>query len=141
MQSIRGRPRCAWKPHGILPASAPSRHGDHYMTEPANAPLLPKRIEFASEVLFQELKGEAVLLDLKAERYYGLDDIAMRMWQLVSESGDVMAARARLLEEFEVEPEILDRDLASQIAQWVEAGLVSPVEPVRVPSSTESTSA
>jgi hypothetical protein len=75
--------------------------------------------------MFQELKGEAVLLDLKAERYFGLDDIAMRMWQLLAESGDVMAARTRLLQEYEVEPETLDRDLASLIAQWVEAGLVS----------------
>lgn len=40
---------------------------------------LPTRVEISPEVLFQELQGEAVLLNLTSERYYGLDDVGMRM--------------------------------------------------------------
>jgi hypothetical protein len=33
------------------------------------------------EVLVQELEGEAVLLNLASERYFGLDDVGTRIWQ------------------------------------------------------------
>ena len=33
-------------------------------------------------VLFQEIGGEAVLLDLASERYFGLDDVGTRIRQL-----------------------------------------------------------
>ncbi len=44
------------------------------------------RVSAATDVLVQELAGEAVLLNLKTEQYFGLDAVGARMWQsLVSE--------------------------------------------------------
>ena len=86
---------------------------------------LPLTVTISPDVLLQELNGEAVLLDLKNERYYGLDDIGTRMWQLLDSNGRVDAACARLLQEYEVDETTLKDDLADLINQLAEAGLIS----------------
>ncbi len=86
---------------------------------------LPKHVTASSDTLFQELDGEAILLDLQTEHYYGLDDIAARMWQLLAEQGDVEAVVAQLLDEYDVDEATLRRDLANLIAALRQAGLVS----------------
>lgn len=41
------------------------------------------------EVLFQEVSGEIVLLDLASESYFGLDEIGARIWALLNEEKTV----------------------------------------------------
>ncbi len=86
--------------------------------------VLPSRVDVPSHILFQELEGEAVLLNLENERYYGLDDVGTRIWQLLAEQGDVLAAFERLRNEYDVEEDVLRRDLAQWIAKLAEAGLL-----------------
>jgi len=71
------------------------------MMQFANRVVVPKH------VLVRHLDGESVLLNLETEKYFGLDTTGTRMWELVTTSPSVDAAYARLLEEFEVEPELL----------------------------------
>ena len=52
-------------------------------------PRLADQITVSPEVLFQEVGGEAVLLDLASESYFGLDDVGMRIWQLLQEQGSL----------------------------------------------------
>ena len=76
-------------------------------------------------MLFQELNGEAVLLDLKTERYFGLDDVGLRMWHLLESNGHVDTACARLLQEYTVDETTLKDDLAELIDKLAEAGLIT----------------
>ena len=92
-------------------------------------PSLPTQVEISPEALFQELEGETVLLNLQSERYYGLDDVGTRMWQLLAENGDVAAALAQLLQEYAVEPAQLEADLAALIGRLAEAGLLAVTPP------------
>ena len=85
---------------------------------------LPSRVDVPSDVLFQELEGEAVLLNLKTERYYGLNAVGTRMWQLLTAEGDVNAAFKQLSHEYAVSPEVLREDMAALIAQLAEVGLL-----------------
>lgn len=85
---------------------------------------LPDQIEIPSQVLFQVLEGEAVLLNLESERYYGLDDIGTRLWQLLAENGDVNAALVQLQSEYDVEADALREDMAKFFARLSEAGLL-----------------
>jgi hypothetical protein len=39
--------------------------------------------------MFQEIGGEAVILNLKTERYIGLDDMGTRIWKFLEASGSV----------------------------------------------------
>ena len=93
---------------------------------------LPTRITLSPEVFFQELEGEAILLDLHNEYYYSLDDVGTRMWQLLVEHGDVATVVERLLAEYDVDEATLRRDLAQLIAALADAGLVT-VEPANTP--------
>lgn len=86
---------------------------------------LPKRVIPSPEVLFRELEGEAVMLDLGSERYYGLDEVGARIWQLLDEHHDVETVVAQVLSEYEVEEEQLRSDLADLIENLVDAGLVT----------------
>ena len=85
---------------------------------------LPRRVVPSSDVLFRELDGEAVMLDLKSERYYGLDEVGTRIWQLVEEHGDVQAVIEQMLLEYEVEEDQLRADLKDLFASLMEAGLI-----------------
>jgi hypothetical protein len=46
---------------------------------------LDSRVKVNDDVLFQELQGEAVLLNLKSGVYFGLDPVGTRIWQLFAE--------------------------------------------------------
>jgi len=85
---------------------------------------LPKTVSFSPDVLFRELDGEGVLLDLETEQYYTLDDIGVRMWQLLHENKEVELVVAPLLGEYDVDEATLRQDLAKLIARLSEAGLI-----------------
>ena len=86
---------------------------------------LPKRVAIPPDVLSRELDDEGVLLNLETERYYTLDDVGIRMWQLLAEHGDVETVVAQLLDEYDVEQATLRHDLADLIAGLVEADLMT----------------
>ena len=79
-------------------------------------------------VLFRELDGEAVVLNLQNEMYYGLDDVGTRMWMLLSTSDSVGTAMDTLLEEFDVSPETLEQDLAKMITELKSHGLLETAD-------------
>ena len=85
---------------------------------------LPTLVTISPNVLFQELDGEAILLNLQNEHYYSLKESGVRMWQLLAEHGDVATVTEQLLEEYDVEEATLNRDLTNLIAWLTERGLV-----------------
>lgn len=97
---------------------------------PTAAPLLPdafasQRFTVSPRVLCQEVAGEAVLLDLDSEKYFGLNAVGLRIWQLL-QTGDDPAAILRTLErEYEAEPATLAADLQDLVQRLHQAGLVS----------------
>ena len=94
------------------------------MTKSATRPSLADHVTISREVLFQELDGEAVLLDLASESYFGLDDVGTRIWQLLQEHGSLRKVFDIMLEEFDVQPERLEQDLLKHIGELADAGLV-----------------
>jgi len=82
------------------------------------------RISVPAHVLVRQLDGESVLLNLDTERYFGLDAMGTRMWQELTVSPDIAAAFAKLLEEFDVEPEILRNHLTELLGRLVDNGLL-----------------
>lgn len=85
---------------------------------------IPHKLEIPPGVLAREVDGETVLLDLDGGRYYGLDPVGTRLWQLLGEGAD----RARIIEvlerEYEVGRERLGADLERLLAELLEAGLL-----------------
>jgi hypothetical protein len=82
------------------------------------------RILVPPDILISQVGGESVILNLKSEHYFGLDDIGTEMWAAITNSESIQAAYEKLLNEYEVEPEQLKRDLQNLIQKLVEHGLV-----------------
>lgn len=82
------------------------------------------RVRVPADVLVQELPGESVLLNLKNERYFGLDDMGTSMWKSLTMAPNLQAAHAALLADYEVDAQQLHHDLQQFLEQLVEHGLV-----------------
>ena len=88
------------------------------------------RIRPHPDVLVQTLPdGEAVLLHMGSEVYFGLDPIGARMWETLADTGDIETTASRLLSEFEVEESRLLSDLRQLVAELTEAGLLEVAAP------------
>ncbi|MBC7260572.1 MAG: PqqD family protein [Chloroflexi bacterium] len=85
---------------------------------------LESRVTIGKEVLFQDLGGEAVLLNLESGKYYGLDEVGTRMWSLLIEHGQVKGAYTALLAEYDVSEERLEEDLLHFVDELVSHGLL-----------------
>jgi hypothetical protein len=86
--------------------------------------VLPPAVKISDQVLFQEIEGECVLLNLKNEQYFGLNEIATRMWQLLSINPKTDLALRSLLDEYNVSEEILRNDMAVIIRDMQNQNLV-----------------
>jgi hypothetical protein len=82
------------------------------------------RVSIPSDVIFHDLNGEAVLLNLQTGKYFGLDSTGTRIWNLLVEFGSPGMAYNVLLEEFDVDAQHLNEDLLAWIDQLVERGLI-----------------
>jgi len=82
------------------------------------------KINIPPEILFQELSGEAVVLNLENGHYYGLDEVGTRMWALLAEHGQLAPVINILLQEYDVDEDRLRTDLQSLIDDLIEQGLL-----------------
>lgn len=78
----------------------------------------------SAEVLLQEVGSDSVLLDLKSECYFGLDETGTRIWRLIEANGDLKAVHSAMLAEYDVEPGRLEGDISDLVTRLAEAGLV-----------------
>ncbi len=82
------------------------------------------RISVPDGVLLRELDEESLFLNLESECYFGLDDVGTRMWAALTEASSIQEAYEALLAEYDVPPEILERDLTALIEKLSQHGLV-----------------
>lgn len=92
-------------------------------------PTLSQRARQSEDVLFQEVGGEAVLLDLASESYFGLDPVGTRFWSLLEGSTSLASVHQAMLAEYDVEPGQLESDLLALVSRLAEAGLVTLESP------------
>jgi len=89
--------------------------------------ILPSRVDVSPNVMLQDLGDESVLLNLDNDRYYGLDDVGTKMWQLMAEHGDIETVVDRLLIDYagQTDAPTVRRDLGTLINKLTEAGLLT----------------
>jgi len=87
-----------------------------------------QKITFADTVFAQEVDGEMVLLDMNSENYFGLDEVGTAIWQAMQENGVLQEVYNTLLEQYDVEEEVLQKDLLDFVEKLVESGLVEVEE-------------
>ena len=95
------------------------------MTPTPESVTLHSTVVRSEQVMVQDVGGEAVLLDLASEQYFGLDPVGTRVWTLFAESENLGTVLARLCEEFDADPARIERDLLALTHELAAAGLVS----------------
>ena len=86
------------------------------------------RLKTAPQVRSREIGGEAVLLDLEAGTYFGLNAAGAVVWKCVERSKSLGEVHAALTGHFEVDAERAWADLVELIGNLLDRGLVT-VEP------------
>jgi Coenzyme PQQ synthesis protein D (PqqD) len=86
-------------------------------------------ISISPDVMVRKVGEESVLLDLKTERYLGLDDVSARFWDLLTSGGSIQSAYEKLLTEFEVDPKRLLNDLDDFVQELRQLGLIEQSQP------------
>ncbi len=82
------------------------------------------KVRIPDDVLVSQLDGESVLLKLKSESYFGLDNIGTRIWELLISSDSIQRAYDVILSEFDVDPAQFRRDLAELLDSLLQQGLL-----------------
>lgn len=90
-------------------------------------------ITIPADILFHELSGEAVLLNLDSGKYYGLDEIGTRIWMLLSEYRNLNTVFQILLDEYNVEEDRLSVDLIKLVEDLVKNGLLQVDASAEIP--------
>jgi hypothetical protein len=75
------------------------------------------------DVLVRDVDREAVLLDLEAGTYFGLNGVGTRIWHLLERDGRLKTVFDALCEEYEAAPDDIERDLLALVTRLVEARL------------------
>src|ERR671925_449544 len=83
------------------------------------------RAVVAPDVMFRHVGDESVILDLKTERYLGLDEVGTRMWNVVLDSPSIESAYETLAAEYDVDPARLRRELKEFLHKLVDHGLIA----------------
>ena len=77
----------------------------------------------SKDAVFRDLDGEAVILDLNAGTYFGLNEVGTRIWQLMVEDGKLRGVFDALCTEYDAAPDVVERDLLALVSSLVEARL------------------
>jgi hypothetical protein len=82
------------------------------------------KIRIPDDVVFRDLSGETVLLDVGAGTYFGLNEVGSRAFALMVEHGTLEPAIAALLAEYDVPADVLRRDIGLLLERLQAKGLV-----------------
>ena len=85
---------------------------------------LNQKVTFAQTVFAQEVDGEMVLLDMESENYFGLDEVGTAIWHAIQEYDNLQEVLSALLEQYDVEAEVLEKDLSDFVENLQKSGLV-----------------
>lgn len=86
------------------------------------------RLTLSPDVLLQEVGDEIVLLDLRNGTYYGLNPVGACILRCIKDGEDLDGAHAKLLNEFDVGPGVLESDMAQLVKELLTRRLLCEIK-------------
>ena len=77
------------------------------------------------DVVFRDLDGEGVLLNLASGTYFGLNPTATRVWHLIQDGKPTPQIVTSIVDEFEVTHAIAESDVVALLDELVAKGLLA----------------
>ena len=90
---------------------------------------LRKTLRICEDVVYRNLQGEAVILNLKTNMYCGLDPVGTRIWELILEHRSLDKVLASLMVEYEVTEDQGAQDILHFVQVLQENKLIEMLEP------------
>lgn len=90
---------------------------------PDAAPARPDRYARRAGVIETDLGAELILLDPATGEMFSLNDVGRLIWRALDDA-PLEAIVARVVEAFEVSPEVAEADARALVRQLLEAGLI-----------------
>jgi Coenzyme PQQ synthesis protein D (PqqD) len=81
-------------------------------------------IKISDNVVWRDLDGEIVILNLTSGVYFSVDGVGTRIWTLMAEQVATEEIVRRLISEFEVEEAQLRSDMESLVKDLAGQGLI-----------------
>ncbi|HEX6924136.1 MAG TPA: PqqD family protein [Longimicrobiaceae bacterium] len=86
------------------------------------------RIQTVPRQVSAEVHGETVILQVETGRYYGLDEVGSRVWNMLDQPRTPREIADRLVEEFDVDRERCEADLDDLLRGFLERKLIQFVD-------------
>ncbi len=80
------------------------------------------------EQIATELNNTVVMMSAEQGKYYGLDGVGSRIWNLLEQPRRIMEVCAIIQDEFAVERETCERDVLDFVSRLVAANLLKVVD-------------
>ena len=87
-------------------------------------PQAATRIARSQDLVYCELEGEAVILNLRDGVYYGLDPVGTSIWEKIEQPITYAALLDALIEEYEIDRPQCEKDVAELLQELEGKGLV-----------------
>jgi hypothetical protein len=78
-------------------------------------------------VLYRDVEGQMVLLNLESEQYFGLNQVGAHILRKLIEQPLDVAIRSLTADFDKADPDVLRRDVHNLIKALIDAGLLEPV--------------
>ena len=85
-------------------------------------------ISVTKEAVHCDVEDEVVILGLKDGVYYGLNPVGAFIWNLIQEPKTMAEIREAVLDEYDVEKEVCEKDLMELLTELSDKGLAEVEE-------------
>ena len=82
-------------------------------------------LSIPEDIVFRDLAGEVVILNLGTGMYFGLNTVGTQIWRLISEGCSSEQTVATLLEGYEIVEARVQKDLDILLEQLNDVGLIT----------------
>lgn len=84
-----------------------------------------RNIQIVEDLVLTEIDGEAVLLSIKHDTYFGLDELGLQIWKWIQENENMEDIKKNIKSLYQVENQILEQDLNRFLNDLKEKGLIT----------------
>lgn len=77
-----------------------------------------------NEVFANEIDGEVVMMNIQTGKYYGLDDVGTRIWEMMKEEIQVQQIIRQLLKEYHVSEQECAQDVMQLLSDLEQNQLI-----------------
>lgn len=81
----------------------------------------------SDQALFSEIGNDVVALHIERGQCYGMENVTAAVWAMLAEPSTIESICARLLDRYEVEPDVCRAEVGKLMMTLQSEGLIEPV--------------